>query len=129
MHTRFLSVAGVSCRLNMPVDLPEFPLSAQIRHNLFLAFKEALNNVVKYAEATEVRISLQPGDGSFTLTVQDNGKGIDPDAPAVPGRTNAGSGLVNMENRMKIIGGTCTLHSSPGDGTTVEFKVPFKVRT
>lgn len=125
----FLSVAGLSCRLNMPVDLPELPLTAQIRHNLFLAFKEALNNVVKYAEATEVRISLQPGDGFFTLTVQDNGKGIDPEAPAVPGRPNAGSGLANMENRMKIIGGTCTLHSSPEEGTTVEFKVPFKIRT
>jgi signal transduction histidine kinase/ligand-binding sensor domain-containing protein len=121
----FLSVAGVSCRLNMPVDLPELPLTAQIRHNLFLAFKEALNNVVKYAGATEVRISLLPGEGFFTLTVQDNGKGIDPSSPPVPGRPNAGSGLANMENRMKLIGGTCSVQSSPDKGTTVEFQVPL----
>jgi signal transduction histidine kinase/ligand-binding sensor domain-containing protein len=124
----FLSVAGVSCRLNMPVDLPELPLSAQIRHTLFLAFKEALNNVVKYAGATEVRISLEPGDGFFTLSIQDNGKGIDPDAPSDPGRTNAGSGLANMRNRMATIGGFCTVQSMQGQGTTVEFRVPFHVR-
>jgi signal transduction histidine kinase len=124
----FLSVAGISCRLNMPVDLPELPLTAQIRHTLFLAFKEALNNVVKYAGATEVRISLQPGDGFFTLTIQDNGKGIDPDAPSDPGRTNAGSGLANMRSRMATIGGGCTVQSIQGQGTTVEFRVPFHVR-
>jgi signal transduction histidine kinase len=124
----FLSVAGISCRLNMPVDLPELPLTAQIRHTLFLAFKEALNNVVKYAGATEVRISLQPGDGFFTLSIQDNGKGIDPDAPSVPGRTNAGSGLANMRSRMATIGGCCTVQSMQGQGTTVEFRVPFHVR-
>jgi signal transduction histidine kinase len=112
----------------MPVDLPELPLTAQIRHNLFLAFKESLNNVVKYAGATEVRISLLPGDGFFTLTVQDNGKGIDPSLPPVPGRPNAGSGLVNMESRMKLIGGTCSVQSSLDKGTTVEFQVPFGQR-
>lgn len=121
----FLNVAGLSCRLNMPVDLPDFPLTAQIRHNVFLAFKEALNNVVKYADATEVRISLRPGDGFFLLTIQDNGKGIDPHAPIAPGRPSAGSGLANMENRMRLIGGTCSVHSKPGEGTTVEFEVPM----
>jgi signal transduction histidine kinase/ligand-binding sensor domain-containing protein len=122
----FLSVAGLSCRLNLPVDLPELPLTAQIRHNLFLAFKEALNNVVKYAEATEVRISMQSIDNFLILTVQDNGSGIDPNAPADPIRSNSGSGLQNMESRMKEIGGSCTLQSTLGEGTTVEFKVPIK---
>jgi signal transduction histidine kinase len=110
------------------VDLPELPLTAQIRHNLYLAFKEALNNVVKYAGATEVRISLEPGDGFFTLRVQDNGGGIDPNAPADPNRPNAGSGLANMESRMHEIGGTCVLESSPGQGTSVEFRVPLDIK-
>ncbi|MDB4310399.1 histidine kinase, partial [Akkermansiaceae bacterium] len=57
-----LSVAEIRCRLTFPVDLPERRLSAQLRHNLLLAFKEALNNSVKYAGATAVRISLDPSE-------------------------------------------------------------------
>ena len=121
----FLGIAGVRCRLELPMVLPERPLSAQIRHNLFLAFKEALNNAVKYAEATEVRISLQLGDEAFTLKVEDNGGGIDPDSSDDPMRPTPGSGLANMKSRMDEIGGTCVLHSTLGQGTTVEFHVPF----
>lgn len=121
----FLSVAGVRCRLELPLDLPEQNLSSQLRHNLFLAFKEALNNVVKYANASEVRISIIPHEKSLTLRVADNGDGIDPDASADPARPTAGNGLVNMTNRMNEIGGTCEVTSSPEQGTTVEFQLPF----
>ena len=125
----FLSVANISCRLEMPMILPDLRLSAQLRHSLLLALKEALNNVVKYAGATEVRISLKPGKGFFSLKVQDNGSGIDPNSPADPRRTHAGSGLANMENRMEQIGGACLLTSIPGEGTSVEFKIPFKAQS
>ena len=121
----FLSIAGVRCRLDMPMSLPERSLSAQIRHNLFLAFKEALNNAVKYAAATQVRISLDPGTDAFLLKVEDNGEGIDPIAAAKPMRPTSGSGLANMKSRMDEIGGHCNVESSPGQGTTVEFNVPF----
>ena len=123
----FLSVADISCRFLFPVDLPERKLSAQLRHNLLLAFKEALNNIVKYAEASEVRISLTPAPRSFTLEIKDNGQGIDPEAPADPLRPITGKGLANMQNRMEEIGGTCLVESNPGIGTTIEFKVPFKI--
>ena len=123
----FLGIAGVRCRLELPLVLPDRPLSAQIRHNLFLAFKEALNNAVKYAEATEVRISLKLGEDSFTLKVEDDGGGIDPGASDAPMRPTSGSGLVNMKNRMDEIGGTCILRSNLGQGTTVEFNVPFTI--
>ena len=123
----FLSIAGVRCRLDMPMSLPEHPLSAQIRHNLFLAFKEALNNAVKYAAATEVRISLQPGSDAFVLKVEDDGEGINTNATTKPMRPTAGSGLANMKSRMEEIGGHCNVDSSPGQGTTVEFRVPFKI--
>jgi len=121
----FLNAAGIRCRLSLPVDLPEHLLSAQLRHNLLLAFKEALNNIVKYAGATEVRISLQPEHDFFILEVHDNGGGIDPNAPADPDRPNAGNGMTNMESRMKEIDGTCTFQSEPDQGTTIEFKIPF----
>ena len=121
----FLSAADIRCRLIFPVDLPEVQLSAQLRHNLLLAFKEALNNAVKYSDATEVRISLRAESESFTLTIQDNGKGIDPEGPSAPERSNAGNGMTNMENRMKEIDGGCTFQSEPDEGTTIEFKIPF----
>ncbi|MGC6467203.1 MAG: sensor histidine kinase [Akkermansiaceae bacterium] len=121
----FLRVADVRCRLEMPVSLPERSLSAQLRHNLFLAFKEALNNAVKYAEATVVHISLEPHDAHFVLKVADKGKGIDPNTPPDPLRPTAGNGLANMKNRLDEIGGRCTVHSVLGEGTTIEFEVPF----
>jgi len=123
----FLSVADIRCRLLFPVDLPDRRLSAQLRHNLLLAFKEALNNIVKYAEASEVRISLTPKPRFFTLQIKDDGRGIDPDAPADPLRPNTGKGLSNMQNRMDEIGGTCLVESTLGKGTTIEFKVPFTI--
>lgn len=121
----FLSVAGIRCRLTFPVDLPDNRLSAQLRHNLLLAFKEALNNIVKYADATEVRIILEPEEKHFSLKIHDDGTGIDPDSPADPNRPNAGNGMANMEERMKEIGGSCHFQSSPEEGTIVEFKIPF----
>ncbi|MDB4314148.1 ATP-binding protein [bacterium] len=124
-----LSVAEIRCRLTFPVDLPERRLSAQLRHNLLLAFKEALNNSVKYAGATAVRISLDPSEEFFVLKIQDDGTGIDPEAPSDPNRPNAGKGMANMEARMLDIGGSCHFKSSPEQGTTVEFKVPFKNTT
>src|SRR5260221_180978 len=56
---QYLGAAAIRCRLKIPVELPPLALSAEIRHNVFLAFKEALNNVVKHAQATEVFISLE----------------------------------------------------------------------
>ncbi|MFC7335643.1 two-component regulator propeller domain-containing protein [Haloferula chungangensis] len=123
----FLSIAGVRCRLEMPMVLPERPLSAQVRHNLFLAFKEALNNSVKYSEATEVRISLRPDDTHFVLRIADNGRGFDLNSPSDPTRNLPGNGLANMKTRMAEIGGTCTLSSSDEEGTSVEFEVPFRM--
>ncbi|MEN8783682.1 MAG: two-component regulator propeller domain-containing protein [Akkermansiaceae bacterium] len=123
----FLSVANIRCRLNFPVDLQERKLSAQLRHNLFLAFKEALNNIVKYARATEVRISLEPDVKCFLLKIQDNGNGIASASPS--DRTHAGNGMANMEERMKEIEGTCHFQSSPEKGTLVEFKVPFSLKS
>ena len=54
----FLQTANLRCRLDLPMELPSWTVNAEVRHNLYLAFKEALNNVVKHAAASEVRISL-----------------------------------------------------------------------
>ena len=122
----FLAAAQVRCRLDLPVEVPAWPLMAETRHNLFLAFKEALNNAVKHAAASEVRISFRLHPDSFALIVQDNGRGFDV-ARAVPAeadRISPGSGLSNMRDRLVRIGGRCEISSEQGRGTSVALIAP-----
>ena len=127
----FLATAGLRCRLDMPVQFPPWPLTSEVRHNLFLAFKEALNNVVRHAAASEVRISLTLTLASFELIVEDNGRGFDPISSEGPvsatDRLASGNGLENMRRRLAAAGGRCDIRSAPGKGTTIVFVVPVRV--
>jgi signal transduction histidine kinase len=113
----------------MPVQLPQQELSSGIRHNLLLAFKEALNNAAKYAQASEVRIALTADDDGLELVVADNGKGfvMDEKRAGASGlatdRPVPGKGLGNLRSRLQEIGGNCDLTSHPGQGTTITFRV------
>jgi signal transduction histidine kinase len=125
----FLSPAGIRCRVDMPLTLPKWPIGAALRHNLFLAFKEAINNVVRHSNAREVKIALHPGEAGFDIVVEDDGQGFDlaqaqPVETAQPGRPGGGNGLSNMHTRLNEIGGSVAIQSDLGSGTTVRFKVP-----
>ena len=72
----YLSAAEIRCRLDFPLHLPTLPVTAEVRHNLFLAFKEALHNIVKHAAANEVRVELKLEAAQLTLQVADNGRGF-----------------------------------------------------
>jgi signal transduction histidine kinase/ligand-binding sensor domain-containing protein len=116
-----LQPANIRCRLVLPADLPAHHLSSQVRHNLFLATKEAVHNAVKHSGATEVRLQLDLEPKSFTLQVADDGRGFAlPPAGAGPGH-----GLNNMSKRLQEIGGRCQVTSQPGQGTVVRFQVPL----
>lgn len=121
-----LAVTNVRCRLDLPVAVPAWPLTAEIRHNLFLAYKEALNNAIKHAGASEVRIALTLAPDTFTLSVRDNGSGRaeGPGTPAPGARVRVGRGLSNMHKRLARIGGRCDIASVAGEGTLVSFLVP-----
>jgi signal transduction histidine kinase/streptogramin lyase len=125
----FLNVAGIRCRLIVPIQLPVWPLTAEVRHSLFLAFKETLHNVVKHASATEVRVSLTLAESGFSAIIEDNGIGFDPArtdvAPMAKDslRIASGNGLTNMRKRIEGIGGECQVDSAPGKGTRVKFVV------
>ena len=62
---RFLDLAGIACRPQIPASFPGYPLDSKARHGLFLAFKEALNNVVRHAKATEVHLKIEVDDSKF----------------------------------------------------------------
>lgn len=92
---------------------------------LFRIVQEALNNIIKHAEASRIQVSLQYDTTALLLEVTDNGKGTDP-ALLEPGSTGGKSlGLRNMHNRARMIGGTCTISSRPGTGTTVTLTLPY----
>jgi ligand-binding sensor domain-containing protein/signal transduction histidine kinase len=144
----FLAAAHIRCRLDVPTQLPAWPLTADIRHNLFLAFKEALNNAVKHSGTSEVRILLEihekggraPANGhqngiasGFVLRVEDQGCGFSANgaseiaASSIADRLVGGNGLPSMRQRLAEIGGRCVIESSPGSGASVTFIVPVKV--
>jgi signal transduction histidine kinase/ligand-binding sensor domain-containing protein len=122
-------MARLRCRLDFPLDLPQWPLRSEVRHSLFLAFKEALNNVIKHASASEVRISLAREGQSIVLTIEDNGRGFEPDALAGSGQSGRrqGHGLENMRRRLEELGGRCEIRNAAGQGTTVRFFLNIKL--
>jgi ligand-binding sensor domain-containing protein/signal transduction histidine kinase len=112
----YLNKAGLRYRWDVPLELPEMLLWSEARHHLYLASKEAIHNIIKHAGASEVWIRLQFSAQSFTLTIEDNGKGFDILAPLA-----RGNGLANMRRRLEGQGGQCQIESSPGEGTRVQF--------
>lgn len=104
--------------LHLPEHIPEVFLNGEYRRNIFLAFKEALNNLLKYAEATEVSIVVETTDDQLSILVQDNGKGFDPALL----QNSSGNGLRNMQSRMSDIGGTCQINTGP-NGTFIHFSL------
>ena len=84
-----------------------------------MAFKEALNNVVRHAGATEVKFKIQIEHGELRLSISDNGRGL----PA-GGHNDAMDGLTNMRARIEKLGGRFEIASETGRGTTVKFFMP-----
>jgi len=110
----YVELAGLRYRLDVPAQLPDTPIAPEVRHNLFLAFKEAVNNVVKHAQATAVSVRLRQEDSSFTLEIADDGRGL----KGVEGKADR-NGLRNMQKRMEDIGGRFSIGPGPEGGTVV----------
>lgn len=118
----FFEETDISCRLEMPVKLPAAPLKAEVRHDLFLAVKEAFNNSLKHSGASAVRVRVSSEGNSVSITIDDNGRGF-----ALNGNGNGngrhGNGLLNMRRRIENIGGRFSITSAPNCGTQVSFSV------
>ncbi len=114
-----LAPAGVDVTFAVPATLPTHPLPPEVLHQLYLIYKEALHNVVKHAQATQVSVTLTVAAAALTLHVTDNGRGYD-GAPR-PG----GQGLRNMQARAQTVGGTVRYYPSVPSGRTVEVQLPL----
>ncbi|MDW8309767.1 MAG: two-component regulator propeller domain-containing protein [Verrucomicrobiales bacterium] len=118
----YLALAGLRYRLEVPEPLPEVSLPPDTRHHVFLAFKEAVNNVVKHARATSARVRLRLEPHRFHLEIEDDGRGLPPDvATSASGR----NGLRNMRRRMEDVGGEFYIGPGGNGGTLVRLSVPW----
>lgn len=119
----FLRSAGIACRLDWPEDLSDGLLTSSQRHQLYQAVREALNNVVKHATATEVRLRLTVSHSDLVVEISDNGCGF-----VVPPKSARSSrhGLDGMAERMKAAGGDSEITSEPGQGTLVRLRMPVR---
>jgi ligand-binding sensor domain-containing protein/signal transduction histidine kinase len=125
----YLRTAGIRLRINIPTPLPAWHLTSETRHNLFLAVKEILNNIVKHSHASEVSLTLKPDVGAARIEIRDNGRGFQSDLflnpPNGPSHTH-GNGLNNLQNRAHAVGGQCLIQSEPGQGTRIELTFPSR---
>jgi len=115
----------VECDVSLQGELPHLAMSAEVRHNFFVAFEESLNNVLKHSGASKVRIELGVGEGRLSMSVSDNGRGFEnpPDQARPDGAVSKGNGLGNMRQRLRDVGGQCTIQSRLGKGTTVSMSL------
>ncbi|HLP76857.1 MAG TPA: sensor histidine kinase, partial [Candidatus Paceibacterota bacterium] len=115
----YLSPSGIACRFDVPVTLPPIAIDGRLRHALFLAVKETLNNIVRHAEATEVRFQIAMERERLEIAIIDNGIGFDAPSP------QGGKGLENLPQRLSQIGGRCEIESAAGKGTRVKIELPL----
>lgn len=114
---RFAYDICASADVELDLDLQEVQgLSMHQRRNLYLIFKEAVNNAIKYAECTLIKISLKQEAKGISLYVADNGKGFD------TSKSYSGNGLRNIQKRTTELHAQLSLISSPGKGTVLHLE-------
>lgn len=114
-------VAEPKLIVTTPAQVPEVIIRGEQRRNIYMTVKEALHNALKYAQATEVRLTIELTGNALSISVTDNGRGFD--GTVVPGH---GNGLRNMKRRMEEIGGTFVITSGAG-GTEVTLQCPLQL--
>ncbi|HWD18172.1 MAG TPA: ATP-binding protein [Verrucomicrobiae bacterium] len=115
----FLSHSEVACRFDIPVQLPAVSLEGRVRHDLLVAVKETLNNVVRHAHAGEIQFRIRITDGQLEIVIIDDGLGFDQATLCY------GNGLRNLPLRLSGLGGRYDVTSSPGRGTKVAISLPL----
>ncbi len=110
--------AGLRCRLDVGKLPRESQVSSQTRHNVTMAVKEVVHNVVKHSHASELTMKIGLEGDQLQVAIQDDGSGFSADAPPT------GNGLANVKRRMEDLGGSCRVESRPGAGTSVYLRLP-----
>ncbi len=114
-----LEAAGIDYSFSFDDSIPKIVLSPQKRRDLYLIFKESINNIAKYSNATKASIRFDKTKEMLMMRIEDNGCGFD------AGKSNAGNGLRNMHQRAIRNAGTCKIDSILAKGTTIDIGIPY----
>lgn len=114
-----LALSNIRFRTEIPEELPELPLPSSTRHEAFLAVKELVHNAVRHGKPTLVVLRIQCRPGWIILEIEDDGLGFEITGDKLIG------GLANVAERMKRIAGEFLPHSSPGEGSRMQLRVPL----
>jgi signal transduction histidine kinase len=117
--------ASSGIRFDADIDQLDGLFSKDEEIGLYRIVQESVNNIVKHSEATEAMVVIKNEDGEVAVTVQDNGKGFAPEG-LDGGSSGHGFGLIGMAERARILGARQEVHSVPGQGTTVTFKLSLR---
>jgi signal transduction histidine kinase len=117
----FVGATTVRLHQELVETVPAREVSAEVRHNFFLSFKEAFNNAVKHSQASDIELRVAITGDVLIVKVIDNGRGFSIGDPG-----SSGNGLPNLKLRMKNIGGQCQIESKPGKGTVVTLSLPLE---
>jgi signal transduction histidine kinase len=112
--------------LDFPVELPATAVRPELRRDVLFAVNEVINNIVRHARATDVRLTLAITEGGLELAIRDDGCGFDLNAVRARAEVaDRGLGLRSLHERLSTHGGTCEIRSQPGQGTEVLLRVPL----
>jgi len=111
---------GVDCRFQIAENLPDMQLPPELRHSLFLVVREAMNNALKHARATQISLGVKTDGSQIEIFLQDNGGGFNPAAVQACKKRN---GLENMRQRIEVLGGQFFIETHQGRGTIIRLTV------
>jgi signal transduction histidine kinase len=117
----YLAIAGVNLNLQLPDFIPDYFLSAEQRHNLFMVIKEAVNNIVKHSKAKNVEFTIVTSRDDLEIKIKDDGAGIDFEKIG-----EFSNGLSNMKKRITDINGIITISNIKPSGVLLGIKISHK---
>jgi signal transduction histidine kinase len=106
-------------------DPPELRAPPDIETACFRVAQEALTNVVRHAQARQIRVEVRHRGADLELLIQDDGVGFDLAAARERASREASFGLLGMEERVQLAGGQIVIESAPGRGTTIRVRFPL----
>lgn len=112
---QYFDKSKIKLNIEAPMDVQDIELNGLVRRNVFLVYKEALHNIIKHSQASEVNVQIEVSDAQLMISIQDNGSGFNAEG-------KSGNGLQSMQYRMNAVSGKYDLKSST-DGTTITFSI------
>ena len=118
-----LGQAGIEADWKTPASETEQALTARVYVQSTRVLRESVSNIIKHSGASLCTVACTFDEHEFSITVQDNGRGIPPSSDS---KLDRGHGMASMKHRAKQLNGQCLVESAPGFGTVIRLTIPFE---